>query len=112
MQVDTVYIAVPSIEVALEFYEGVLGLTAGPRFDDWQVIRTEGSTVFALHGGLEPVGGQRTVVSLRVTDLDAEASRIRSLGHEPLEAVPVDTGAARFHTWVDPWGTELQLIER
>ncbi len=112
MQIDTVHIAVVDLEEALAFYQDVIGLQAGERYGDWQVMETDGDSVLALHSGLEPSGGQRTVVSLRVMDLDGEAARIRRHGHEPRESEPVDTGAARFLTWADPWGTHIQLIER
>lgn len=111
MRVHTVHVAVPDLDEALGFYRDVLGIPSGPRFGDWQTMDVEGSTAFALHGGMDPFGGQRTVVSIEVDDLDREATRIIGLGHRPLEDAPVDTGRARFLTWTDPWGTQVQLIQ-
>ncbi len=112
MHVDTVFIAVPDVDEALVFYRDALGIGAGPRYGEWQVLELEGQVRLALHGGMRPEGGQRTVVSLGVDDLAGMAERLLGLGHVALESEPVDTGVARFLTFGDPWGTHVQLIER
>lgn len=109
MEIDTVFVWVSDMDRALAFYRDVLGIHEGPRYGAWQAMELEG-THFALHEGV-PEGGQRTVVSFRVGDLDAEIERLTALGHPPIEGI-TDTGLARFTTFVDPDGTHVQLLER
>jgi predicted enzyme related to lactoylglutathione lyase len=71
----------------------------------------EGETRFALHQGIRPEGGSTAVISFRVPDLRAEIERLAGEGIAPIDEV-TDSGTARFVTFADPDGNEIQLLER
>lgn len=110
LQVDTVFIWVTDLDVSLEWYRSV-GFEPGPRYDTWQVMNVVGETRFALHQGLRPDGPSTSVTSFRVGDLESAIERLSREGIEPTDTV-TDTGTARFVTFVDPDGNEIQLLER
>ena len=111
LQLDTVFVWVNEVEASLGFYEA-LGIQAGARFGAWQNMAVEGPTRFALHEGERPPGGSTSVPSFLVGDLDAEIARLADRGIHPTDEAITDTGVARFTTFTDPDGNELQLIER
>lgn len=110
LQVDTVFIWVTDLEASLQWY-GRIGFEPGPRYGTWQVMDVPGETRFALHQGIRPHGPSTSVTSFRVTDLEAEIERLAGEGIEPRDGI-TDTGTARFTTFVDPDGNEIQLLER
>lgn len=109
--VDTVFVWVTDLAGSVEWYRS-LGLASGPRFGPWQSLATAGETRFALHEGVREPGIATAVISFRVDDLDAELSRLAGLGIVPSDSEVTDTGEARFITFIDPDGNEIQLLER
>ncbi len=89
-----------------------LGVDPGPRHGTWQSMTTEGATRFGLHQGERERGEPTAAVSFGVSSLDAEVERLAALGIHPVDAEVTDTGAARFITYRDPDGHEVQLLER
>jgi hypothetical protein len=51
------------------------------------------------------------VVSFRVDALEEEVARLAGLDIEPRDEM-TDSGTARFITYLDPDGNEIQLLER
>ncbi len=111
LQLDTVFVWVTSIEEALPFYRA-LGIEPGPRFGTWQTMDVGGDTRFALHEGDRPSGPSTSVPSFRVEDLESEISRLKGLGIHPSDSEITNTGLARFITFADPDGNQIQLLER
>jgi len=110
-QVDTVFIWVKDLERSLPWY-AALGIEAGARHGPWQEMIMAGDTRLALHQGMRDEGRSTAVPSLRVADLDAEIERLAMLGIVATVPEITDTGAARFTTFTDPDGNEIQLLER
>ncbi len=110
-QLDTVFVWVTDMERALDWY-ATLGIDAGDRYGAWQNMKVEGEARFALHEGQRPDGPSTSVPSFRVGDLDAEMRRLANLGLDPSDPEITDTGAARFTTYTDPDGNQIQLLER
>jgi predicted enzyme related to lactoylglutathione lyase len=110
LQVDTVFVWVNDLEESLAWYRA-LGLAAGPRYDAWQTMEIGGEAKFALHQGKREAGPSTAVISFRVDDLQAEIERVGREGIRPVDEI-TETGAARFATFVDPDGNEIQLLER
>jgi predicted enzyme related to lactoylglutathione lyase len=110
LQVDTVFIWVTDLDESLDWYQ-LVGFEPGPRYGTWQVISVEGDTRFALHQGIREPGPSTSVPSFRVEDLQREIDRLANLGIEPIDEI-TDSGTARFVTFVDPDGNEIQLLER
>ena len=110
LQVDTVFIWVTDLDESLDWYQ-LVGFEPGPRYGTWQVISVEGDTRFALHQGIREPGPSTSVPSFRVEDLQREIDRLVNLGIEPIDEI-TDSGTARFVTFVDPDGNEIQLLER
>ncbi len=75
-------------------------------------MTVHGDTRFALHEGGRPAGSSTAVPSFRVGDLDAEMRRLANLGIEPSDPEVTNTGVARFTTYTDPDGNQIQLLER
>ena len=111
LQVDTVFVWVTDLEQALEWYEA-LGFEAGERYGPWQVMNVTGDVAFALHQGIRDEGPATAVISFLVEDLEAEISRLSDLYIEPSDSEITDSGTARFTTFKDPDGNEIQLLER
>lgn len=111
LSVDTIFVWVRDIDQSLDWYSS-MGLSPGPRYGAWQVMEVAGETRFALHEGARAEGPSTAVPSFRVEDLDTELARLSALGIEPTDAAITDTGVARFTTFTDPDGNEIQLIER
>ena len=110
LQVDTLFIWVTDLDESLVWYRHI-GFEPGPRYDTWQVMNVEGDTRFALHQGIRDPGPSTSVPSFRVDDLEAEIDRLADMGIEPIDEI-TDSGTARFVTFVDPDGNEIQLLER
>lgn len=110
-EVDTVFVWVRDLDGSLEWYLA-FGLEPGPRHGAWQEVAVSGATRFALHQGPRVEGPSTSVISFRVDDLDAEIERLSNVGIEPSDPEITDIGAARFVTFTDPDGNEIQLLER
>jgi catechol 2,3-dioxygenase-like lactoylglutathione lyase family enzyme len=110
LQVDTVFVWVTDLDVSIDWYT-TLGLEPGPLYGTWQVMSVGGETVFALHQGIREPGISTAVIAFRVADLQSEIDRLRGEGVAPTDAI-TDTGSARFATFVDPDGNQIQLLER
>lgn len=111
LQLDTVFIWVSDLDRAIGWYRQV-GIEAADRYGVWQNMSIGGETRFALHQGERPPGPSTSVPSFRVEDLDAEIERLAGLGIEPSDEAITDTGVARFTTFTDPDGNQIQLLER
>lgn len=96
----------------MEWYSAI-GFESGERYGPWQLLKVDGEVAFALHQGIREEGQQATaVISFRVQDLDAEIERLSDLFIESTDDETTDTGTARFTTFTDPDGNEIQLLER
>lgn len=111
LQVDTVYVWVNDLEQALQWY-ATLGFEPGDRYGPWQTMNMAGNVAFALHQGIREEGPATAVVSFLVDDLESEIKRLSDLYIEPSDPDITDTGTARFTTFKDPDGNEIQLLER
>ena len=111
ISVDTVFVWVTDLNRAVEWYAR-FGIDAGPAYGDWQTMNVDGDTKFALHRGNRPEGGSTGAVAFGVDDLDSEMARLATLGIRPTDQTVTDTGVARFTTYRDPDGNDLQLLER
>lgn len=111
LQVDTVFVWVSDLEQSLEWYSEI-GFEAGERYGPWQNLDVDGEVAFALHQGIRDEGPATAVISFRVDSLDAELERLSDLFIEPSDDEITDTGTARFITFTDPDGNEIQLLER
>jgi catechol 2,3-dioxygenase-like lactoylglutathione lyase family enzyme len=109
--IDTVFVWVADIERSVAWYR-TFGIEAGSRHGTWQAMTTEGGTHFGLHQGERERADPTAAIAFRVPDLDDEMTRLADLGIEPVDAEVTDTGAARFITYRDPDGNEVQLLER
>lgn len=110
LQVDTVFVWVTDLDEALDWYRSV-GFEPGPLYGPWQTMDVDGETRFALHQGIREDGPSTAVLAFRVGDLDAEIERLAGLGILPVDEI-TDTGTARFVTFADPDGNEIQLLQR
>jgi len=111
LHLDTVFIWVNDLEISLPWYRS-LGLEPGALYGPWQEMTLGGDTRFALHQGNRPPGESTAVPSFRVADLDSEIARLAKAGVTPSDREITNTGAARFITFADPDGNQIQLIER
>lgn len=111
LQLDTVFIWVNDLDRALVWYAR-LGIEAGARYGAWQSMVVDGETRFALHQGDRGDGPSTSVPSFRVADLDGEIARLGEAGIHPTDPEVTDTGAARFTTFTDPDGNQVQLLQR
>ena len=109
--VDTVFVWVTDLPKAVEWYSR-FGIEAGPGYGDWQTMKVEGATAFALHRGQRAVGDSTAGVAFRVENLDVEIQRLSGLGISPSDEAITNTGVARFTTFSDPDGNDVQLLER
>ena len=109
--VDTVFVWVTDLDRATDWYS-TFGIDAGPRYGAWQGMELSGDVVFALHEGERSDGPSTGAVAFRVSDLDAEIARLASQGVTPADEEITDTGLARFITFRDPDGNDVQLLER
>lgn len=110
LQVDTVFVWVNDLDAALDWY-GTVGFEPGPLYGTWQIMNVDGETRFALHQGIRPDGPATAVISFLIADLEAEIERLDAAGITPIDEI-TDSGTARFVTFADPDGNEIQLLER
>ena len=111
LQVDTVFVWVTDLDRSVEWYAS-LGIEPGPRYGAWQNMAVDGKVRFALNLGDRPQGRATGAVAFRVHDLDTELERLAGLGIEPTDSSTTDTSVARFTTFGDPDGNDIQLLER
>ncbi len=111
MQVDSVFVWVNDLETSLNWYE-TIGFTAGPRYGPWQSMEVGGEVAFALHEGIREPGMSTSVTAFLVEDLEGSIQRLAEQGIRPSDQEITDTGTARFITFADPDGNEIQLLER
>ena len=108
--VDVVFYQVCSMDRAIEFYSGILGLEVLRREgNDWTELQA-GDTVIALSGELatRPHQGGATVI-LRTADIEGVH---RHLGENDVQRGRVeDMGGARMLQFFDPDGNELVAIQ-
>jgi predicted enzyme related to lactoylglutathione lyase len=108
--VDVVFYQVCSMDRAVEFYSGVLGLEVLRREgNDWTELRA-GDTVIALSGELatRPHQGGATVI-LSAPDIDAVDRHLAENGVQ--RGRVEDMGGARMLQFHDPDGNELVALE-
>ncbi|HLE95407.1 MAG TPA: VOC family protein [Acidimicrobiia bacterium] len=109
--IDTVFVWVTDLDRSVAWYRE-FGIEAGPRHGTWQTMTTDGTTRFGLHQGERQRDDPTAAIAFGVPDLEAEMSRLAGLGIDPVDSEVTDTGAARFITYRDPDGNEVQLLER
>ena len=109
--IGVVFFWVADLDTSVAWYTEVLGLTAGPRYGDWQEFAIDGGTGFALHGGRLDGGPATAVVAFNTPDLQTAIDELAGWGAVPIDEI-TDTGAARFVTFSDPDGNKVQLLER
>ncbi|MGH8022411.1 MAG: VOC family protein [Limisphaerales bacterium] len=106
---------VTEIKRAREFYEGTLGLkptreSAGGRWVEYDVGAT-GTFAIGCYGDVWKPSSDGTCVAFEVDDLDAEISRLKSLGAKfVVEAT--DTPVCRFAILRDPDGNPVMIHKR
>ena len=108
--VDVVFYQVCSMDKAVEFYSGILGLEVLRREgNDWTELRA-GETVIALSGELatRPHQGGATVI-LRTPDISAVEGRLAE--HAVQRGRVEDMGGAKMLTFHDPDGNEIIAME-
>jgi catechol 2,3-dioxygenase-like lactoylglutathione lyase family enzyme len=108
--IDTVFYQVCSMDRAIEFYEGVLGLRLLRREGrDWAELQA-GDTVLALSGELatRPHQGGATVV-LRAPDIAAVDARLAEHGVQ--RGRIEDMGGAQMLQFFDPDGNEVVALQ-
>lgn len=111
LQLDTVFVWVSDLDRSLDWYRAI-GFEAGSRYGPWQDMAAAGDTRFALHEGERSPGASTCVPSFRVADLAHEIARLGKVGISPSDDQVTDTGVARFITFTDPDGNQIQLLER
>lgn len=111
ISIDSVFVWVTDLNRSVEWYAR-FGIEAGPAYGDWQTMKVEGATKFALHRGDRPAGGATAGIAFLIADLEVEMARLTGLGIQPTDANVTDTGMARFTTYRDPDGNDVQLLER
>jgi catechol 2,3-dioxygenase-like lactoylglutathione lyase family enzyme len=108
--IDTVFYQVCSMDRAIDFYEGVLGLALLRREgNDWAELEAGGVTL-ALSGELatRPHQGGATVV-LQASDIGAVD---RHLAAHDVQRGPVeDMGGAKMLQFFDPDGNEIVALQ-
>lgn len=108
--IDTVFYQVCSMDRAIAFYEGILGLPLIRREGrDWAELQA-GEGVIALSGELatRPHQGGATVV-LRTADIAAVEAQLAQ--HDVQRGAPEDMGGATMLQFFDPDGNELVAIQ-
>jgi catechol 2,3-dioxygenase-like lactoylglutathione lyase family enzyme len=108
--IDTVFYQVCSMDRAIDFYGGVLGLELLRREgNDWAELDA-GALTIALSGELatRPHSGGATVV-LATDDLDQVAHRLAE--HDVQRGSIEDMGNARMLQFFDPDGNEIIAME-
>jgi catechol 2,3-dioxygenase-like lactoylglutathione lyase family enzyme len=108
--IDTVFYQVCSMDRAIDFYEGILGLTLLRREGrDWAELQV-GDGILALSGELatRPHQGGATVI-LRTGDIEAVQAHLAQ--HSVQRGRVEDMGGAKTLQFHDPDGNELLAIQ-
>jgi catechol 2,3-dioxygenase-like lactoylglutathione lyase family enzyme len=113
---DFVMLPVTDFEAAKEFYVGVLGLEAGPRYGDSGFggeFETGNLTIAAIDVArlgreFEPTRG---AIALRVDDVAAARAQLEAQGVE-FKGDIVDSGVCHQAYFADPDGNQLILHHR
>ena len=108
--VDVVFYQVCSMDKAVDFYNGILGLEVLRREgNDWTELRA-GDTVIALSGELatRPHQGGATVI-LRATDIGAVEAALSENGVQRDRVE--NMGGARMLAFHDPDGNEIIAMQ-
>ncbi len=105
---------VTDIQRARAFYEGALGLkptmeSAGGMWVEYDI----GAATFAIgcYGDVWKPSAEGTCAAFEVDDLDAEMSRLKSMG-VALHMDVTDTPVCRFAIVCDPDGNKIMLHKR
>lgn len=109
--IDTVFYQVCSMDRAIDFYEGILGLTLLRREGrDWAELQVGDGVILALSGELatRPHQGGATVV-LRTDDIEAVLAHLAQ--HSVQRGRVEDMGGAKTLQFHDPDGNELLAIQ-
>jgi predicted enzyme related to lactoylglutathione lyase len=108
-----VFYPVSNVTAARKFYEGALGLRMTHEFGgDWFEYDLGDSTFAISSADAEhPAPVRGAVAAFEVDDLDAEITRLKSLGILPTGAI-VETPVCRFVSFGDPDGNEVILHRR
>jgi catechol 2,3-dioxygenase-like lactoylglutathione lyase family enzyme len=110
LPVDHVWFWVADMDRAVAFYTEALGLELVHRHGDEWTELAAGPIRLALHGG----GGDRAhggTVVFEVDDLDSTRFALELRGVTSDGPVGEVEGRARFATFHDPDGNDLQLLE-
>ena len=104
---------VSDVTAARKFYEGALGLRLTHEFGGAWFEYDLGDSTFAICSAdaEHPVPVRGALAAFEVDDLDAEVTRLKSLGILPTGTI-VDTPVCRFVSLRDPDGSELILHRR
>ena len=108
--IDTVYYRICSMDKAIAFYEGVLGLTLKNRAgNDWAEFDVGGYDL-ALEGELatRPHGGGATIV-FATADIDALEAQLAT--HDVVRREVEDLGGAKLLEFFDPDGNKLVAMQ-
>lgn len=108
--VDVVFYQVCSMDKAVDFYSGVLGLEVLRREgNDWTELQA-GDTVIALSGELatRPHQGGATVI-LRARDIGAVERRLAE--NDVQKGTIEDMGGAKMLQFFDPDGNEIVALQ-
>jgi len=119
MDVTQIRLIVSDFAGMFRFYRDVIGLK--PQFDDdsgpYAAFKPDGGSTIALHDrvalaevvpDLAPAGGDRSLVALRVDDVDAYLIELRGRGAAATEPAVLD-GRVRVAYLRDPEGNLLEL---
>ena len=109
--IDTVFVWVTDLDRSVHWYSS-FGIEAGPGYGNWQPMVVDGEVTFALHKGARTEGPSTGGIAFRVANLDVEIARLAAEGIDPADSEITDTGAARFTTYRDQDGNDVQLLER
>ena len=108
-----IYLAVPDLEQAVEFYRRALGLTLRRRLDDnWVELEGASAPIFLLRSGRPGRSPEDWTVHLDfiVDDLEAAAARAREAGAAQAREIQSRVWG-RMANLVDPFGNPFDLIE-
>jgi predicted enzyme related to lactoylglutathione lyase len=113
-QLDHVYYWVSDMDRAVKFYEDVVGLRLARRDGpSWAMFEASSDVRLALHGAMEgrPIETGGATAVFRVDDLDAARADLEGRGARFDEHVGEVEGYARFASFFDPDGNQVQIIE-
>ena len=111
--IDHVYYWTEDMERAVRFYRDVLGLELLRREGDSWAQFDGGAIRFALHGAVHgrPVSPGGATAVFEVDDLDGARRALEERGVRFEDHVGEVPGYARFASFSDPDGNQVQIIE-